>query len=53
MKKNIINGFVLRWYRIVAFCAYIAAYISANSACSCLYYEPEQPKELVRLKKNI
>lgn len=37
---------------ILASCAYITASMTINSACTMPYYEPEQPKELERLKKQ-
>lgn len=38
--------------KFLASCAFIFAKVAANTSCSFPYYEPEQPKELERLKKH-
>lgn len=38
--------------RILANCAFEIAKISGNSICWLPFYEPEQPKELEKLKKE-
>lgn len=37
---------------LLALCAYFIASIAVNSACTLPFYEPEQPRELERLKKR-
>lgn len=50
--KKIVQRAMRQGALILSKCALFFATLVANSACCGPYYEPEQPKELERLKKN-
>lgn len=51
MKKQTEKKLLRKAEKTFAKCAFVAAKISANTACFGPYYEPKQPKELEQLKK--
>ena len=51
-KKELVKICEKKGAVILALCAYFIASIAVNSACTLPFYEPEQPRELERLKKQ-
>lgn len=51
MKKRI-NVLISKFGGVFAAFAVIVTYLTANSTCAWLSYQPEEPEEVKALKKN-